>query len=296
MNHKTKPKPKGIILMEEPFHTGVLLEAIAPLKIIRRNEKVITTYDGYTLSSATCSDKYGVLDFSSLIRESIAGLSEAIKPETFSLRIERGIQELKLFGPDMEIDRSVFRKMLVCFSSSNGQHPLMIDAGLFRQVCANGLMAGDGANHFSIRTRHYSMAMTRHLQEFSNRLAHIPESIEQKIRFLRRLEGETISFRECANRLLVKEDATERKTMLRTIERFGRNLLDSPTDGLRNELPETAVPLLTDPVPLLRNATGLEDVVLPKTTAFHCYIELFRNRLHAVNERENRRIAEILIN
>lgn len=296
MNHKTKPKHTGVLLMEEPFHPGVLLEATAPLRIIRRNNRVITMYGGHTLATTACSDKYGVLDFSSLVREYIPGLSEAIMPETFNLRIERGIQELKLFGPELEIDRSVFRKMVVLFSSSNGQHPLMIDVGLFRQVCSNGLMAGDGANHFSIRTRHYATALHRHLEDFTSRLALIPESIEQKIRFLRRLEGETIPFRECAKRLLLKEDATERKTMLRTIERFGSNLLDSPTDGLRNELHETAIPLLMNPLPMLRNGDGYEEVMLPKTTAFHCYIELFRNRHHAVNERENRRIAEILLN
>ena len=282
--------------MEEPFHPEVVLEATAPLRIIRKKKQVITLYNDQTLATITCSDKYGVLDFTGLVRDSITGIADAIKPETFNLRIERGLQELKLFGPELEIDRLVFQKMVVLFSSSNGQHPLMIDAGLFRQVCSNGMMAGDGENHFSIRTRHYAMALNRHLEEFAARLVHIPETIEQKIRFLRRLEGETISFRECANRLLLKEDSTERKTMLRTIERFGSNLLDSPADGLRSELPETAVTSLTNPIALLRDATGFEDVVLPKTTTFHCYIELFRNRHHAVNERENRRIAEVLLN
>ena len=186
--------------------------------------------------------------------------------------------------------------MFVLTSSSNGLSPLMMNVGLLRQVCSNGLMANIGNNDFKITTKHFHITIDSNTKLLTERMNLIEETTAKQFDFINKMESEEISFHKCIENLLLKPNADERKSLFQTLKKFGDNLLNSDTDKLDIPLNENQINSLNNPISLLRNEGDCEDIMLPKINAYNCYTQIFRFAYHFINEKENRRIAEILLN
>ncbi|MEI7594592.1 MAG: DUF932 domain-containing protein [Bacteroidota bacterium] len=293
---KTKRKHIGICLQKENYNQTEIDTLVKPLEIFKRDGKVNTFYADELISQARCSHKYGVFDFGNIVREILPKVENHINPIDFSLRIQSGVQELKLFADKFEINNSVYQKMLVLSSSSNGASPLLMNIGLFRQVCSNGLMAGVGNNDFKIITKHFNNTIELNSRLLTERMDLVEETIFKQLEFINKMENEQVSYKKCIDNLMLKPNTDERKTLFQSIKKFGVNLLSSESDKLDLTLNEFQINALNNPVGLLRNEEGFEDVIIPKINAYNCYTEVFRFAYHFINERENRRISEILLN
>jgi hypothetical protein len=73
--------------------------------------------------------------------------------------------------------------------------------------------------------------------------------------------------------------------------------MESETDKIDNNLlNEKQLLSLINPKQLIFGDELCEDIRFEGLTIYNCYTEIFRYRNHAVIEKENRRIEEILLN
>lgn len=293
---KTLKKKQPVVSIEGEFRTLDIIKNISSLKIEKENGYVVTKLKNEVISLNKCSDKYGIFDFRSFVEKTLPVVSDSFQPQSYKLNIYGGIQDFKVFGEEIRIEDQIFKKMLTVFSSSNGYYSLIIDAGLFRQVCSNGMMASVSKDGFNIKTRHYHKAINEHLLEFEKRMALLDKTFDGQIQFIKELADVKIDFSEFLRKLIVKTDNTERKTMVGVAEQLGKKLLNSQTDKIDvNLLSDRQEYALINPKQLIYGDVLCEDIRLEGLTIYNCYTELFRNRNHAVIEKENRRIEELLL-
>ena len=124
-----KTSKKGIIALDQPFNYNTLKEQLQPLSIFRKGEHVITEYEGKRLAKSVRSNRYGLLDFGPLVQDNLEQIEKIIQPVRYDLKINYGVQELKIYSDKFEDEGEIFQRMFVLFSSSNGTYPMRFDVG-----------------------------------------------------------------------------------------------------------------------------------------------------------------------
>jgi len=295
---KTMETKKSIFqlnIVNQQYNENNINLLLEPLEITKQNGLVVTKYEDKIISRKFCSEKYGVFDFKKITNNLLEDISTYIKPDEFSIRLIGGYQELKILADKFEFENTLFQKMFVLSSSSNGQAPLIINAGLFRQVCSNGLMAAVDNNQVTTRVRHYEQAVANNVEKLKIRLPQIERLFESQMDFIKKMKNEEISFRQCLERLIKKTEVAEKVSMIPVIKKLGNKLIESQTDKLEMQLTENQVKSLKNPIGLLRLEDGYDDISIVKNSIYNCYTEIFRFNFHAVNERENIRISKVLL-
>ncbi len=288
-----KTSKKGVIALDQPFNYNTLKEQLQPLSIFRKGEHVITEYEGKILAKSARSNRYGLLDFGPLVQDNLEQIEKIIQPVRYDLKINYGVQELKIYSDKFEYEGEIFQRMFVLFSSSNGTYPMRFDVGLFRQVCTNGLMLSTSIHKFE--TKHYSTAIKNNVQLLQKTLPDFDEKIDEQLHFVKELKKGEISLQKIYLELLKSKEDEPSKTAMERVKKFSTKLLSSPSDAIQAQLTERENRSLSHPLELAHNASTTKDFSIPKITAYNCYTEVFNRRLHAVNARENQRISEILL-
>ncbi len=98
-----KTSKKGIIALDQPFNYNTLKEQLQPLSIFRKGEHVITEYEGKRLAKSARSNRYGLLDFGPLVQDNLEQIEKIIQPVRYDLKINYGVQELKIYSDKLEI-------------------------------------------------------------------------------------------------------------------------------------------------------------------------------------------------
>ena len=288
-----KKKEKGILLSKEPFHAKQLEDQLKSLAIFKNNDEVITRYNGAILSRSIHSAKYGLFDFGTVVSENLALIESIIQPVQYDLKIRYGTQELKIYSDKFIEDGEIYQRMLILFSSSNGAYPMLFNAGLFRQVCGNGMMVNTRSGIVS-KTKHYKNAIDKKVLELKHSLPSFETEIIEQLNFIRTMKKSTISLRQVYSGILNLKENEPRKVAIERIRLLGKNLLKSPSDAIRFSLDERQQRSLTHPLELVRGESQTKDIELPRIQLYNCYTEAFNRRLHAVNFRENQRIKELI--
>jgi len=294
----TKKKLPDVIINNAAYSNQVIIDNLRELSIQREHQQIITRLSGKTICQITVSDNYGVFDFSGFVSQNLSDFEQLIEPETFSLVIQRGVQQFSILAKEEEVDNEVFRKTLHVFSSSNTYYPLIIAAGYFRQVCSNGLlvpMYGDMS--FNIKSRHFYKVVGSVQEHFSSRLPFLNNQFNSQMKRIIALKNSDISLQEFAHKLNKSglEDQEPRKIIMSNLKSLGRKFIDSTSDSLETgSLDELQLNGVTDPSKFLTQPNEVRDVTIEKFKVFNCYTEIFRNRNLACIERENKRVFEVL--
>jgi len=293
-----KDRKPFVEILNQGYNLDEIEQLISPLKIFKRSNHIITEYDGSKICEKQVSNIYGIFDFSQFLKDGLPYIHDHFNAQYYSLHIERGVQQLKVFGDEIIINKDVYKKVFNVFSSSNGYYPLSISVGLFRQVCSNGMIVPVDQNSFNVKIKHCYRAVESQVEEFHKRLPLIDDTIKEQQTILECLSEEVISLKKMVENLVLKpnKEREHKKTLFDTVKKLGQKFIHSETDSfLVEEYSEEELAFLQNPTLLLEPSLFQQkDLELNKYKLYNCYMELFRNRNTAVIEKENKRILEAL--
>lgn len=296
MPQQTK-KTMKIEIDKTNYDGNVIKENMMKLKISKSGSTILTKYDNHTIYQASCSEKYHVFDFGDFVNDKLSQIESVFEPASFSLKINRGIQQLMFYKDPISIHGENYSPVMLLFSSSNGYHPLILDIGLFRFACSNGLMIPATINEFKIKSRHFHLTLNKKMDQFEKRLPFYPEVIETQTEFINSLQNNSMSYKQFLKQLILKTISEERKTMLKVADQLAKKLIKSESDQVDTTLlNEKEMQGIANPVQLLRGDDNCKDVEIPMFKLYNCYTEIFRFRHGAVLENENKRVTNILLN
>lgn len=261
--------------------------------LIKQNDNTINTfYKDRVINTTFVSDAYQVFDFPSFCLNVLPEIDKFFKPEKGSLRINKGIQELRLVGETFFIGKDEFKKQFNIVSSTNKSKALQINVGLFRKVCSNGMFAGVHGKTNGFKVKHFKTSLPEKLDEFLAHLGDFNIIIDGQKEVLHELENKNVSFVEIVNRIGLDEAGNIKKTNMGKLKAFGKKLLTSESDKLEQLFNEQKY-LLNKPQLALTDNNVL-DVVMPKMTAFNCWTEVYKNYDSPTIKKESTRILEVL--
>lgn len=284
----------SVCLTERTFDSNELFDKVTPLKIFRRNDEIITHYGNEVICKSILSQKYGILDFSNLVQETLPLIESAVQPVKYDLTIRKGVQQLKLYSDKFHDDGEIYQRMFTLFSSSNGSYPMLFNAGLFRQVCSNGLMI-DTSESVSAISKHYTNSIEQKIRMLKKSLPVFENEIQSQLQFLKSLKTETVSLRKIYTGLLHSKESEPRKIAVERVNKLSTMLQKSPSDAIDFQLTFEQRRGLSRPMELVDESKYTADIQIPKIQVMNCYTESYNNRLHAVNWRENQRIKRLLL-
>jgi hypothetical protein len=293
MNKKNQ-KETGILVLKQKFQADSLLKQVEPHHIFRQNGQIITQYGNEIICKSEKSEKYGILNFAELIQTTLPLIESAVKPVFYDLTLRKGVQQLKIYSEKIKDDNEIYQRMFTLFSSSNGAYPLLFNAGLFRQVCSNGLMI-DTSESVSAISRHYTHSIEQKILMLKKSLPVFENEIQSQLQFLRKLKTETVSLRKIYAGLLQSKEFEPRKVAVERVNKLSTMLLTSSSDAIDFRLSFEQKRGLSRPLELVEESKHTADIQIPKIQVLNCYTESYNQRLHAVNWRENQRIKRLLV-
>jgi len=293
MNKKNQ-KETGILVLKQKFQADSLLKQVEPHNIFRQNGQIITQYGDEIICKSEKSEKYGILNFAELIQTTLPLIESAVKPVFYDLTLRKGVQQLKIYSEKIKDDNEIYQRMFTLFSSSNGAYSLLFNAGLFRQVCSNGLMI-DTSESVSAISRHYTHSIEQKILMLKKSLPVFENEIQSQLQFLRKLKTETVSLRKIYAGLLQSKEFEPRKVAVERVNKLSTMLLTSSSDAIDFRLSFEQKRGLSRPLELVKESKHTADIQIPKIQVLNCYTESYNQRLHSVNWRENQRIKRLLV-
>lgn len=291
----TKKNVPYLDIQKRPFEVGGIYSQLESLKIYKQNDCLITKFADTKICEKQLSKVYGIFDFPNVAKRVIPFIEEDFNPIYYDLLIKFGVQQLRIYGDELIINRDIFKKVFVFFSSTNGYYPLQIAVGFFRQVCSNGMIIPIGKQLFNIKIKHYYRSIEQHIAAFEERIPLMQETFEEQKFILESMANQPVSLKETVKKLVQKqgEENLPLLTIQKIVKRLGKKLLESESDKLNiSSFEESQIEIIQNPTLLLKDSEM--DVSLEKYKIFNCYLELFRNSNASVIERENRRIINVL--
>ena len=277
------------------FNENEIRDKMSNLKITENDNVVTTSYFNRVINETKVSNRYGVFDFGTFVRQILTPLQEYFEPQHYLLRINGGFQELRLVGEEITIGKDRFWKMMNILSSSDKTRALQINSGLIRLICTNGAIAADKDEYTGFRTKHYSNSVPEKVEYF---LTKFPELIENFGRQIDTIDSilsfKPVSLKDFANRIAIKEDGEKMPSMITNLKLLTKTLMYSATDKLdTRNLPYEQKRLLWYPDRLL-NKNELQDLIVPAYQLFNCYIEAFREKDSGNIRKETSRVFKVL--
>ena len=264
------------------FDVMAIENELKKMSIFQNEGGVRTFYNDTVISETQVSDKYQVFDFPKFCLDVIPTVTKAFTPEKAILRINKGVQELRLVGETFLLDGEEFKKQLNIVSSTNKSKALQINIGLWRKVCSNGMFASvDGAST-GFKVKHFKSTLNAKLEAFLKRLPEFNNFIDEQKTVLMKLNAENTTFNT-----IVKKLAVVPSNLLK-VRSFSRKLTKSDTDKIIG-LTEVQEKLLQNPVTAL-DPVNIADVEMTKMRALNCWTEVFRNCDSPTIKRETKRI------
>lgn len=282
-----------------PYNESKLLNDLGQLKIEKGEDgKIITTYNNENICTSERSQRYGVFDVHGFVSGILPSINEIFKPEKYSLKIERGIQEIKFFGGLTSLKIGDTVKSLSIMSSSNGQKSLQIIAGLVRVICTNGMVIWEKDQNLQIITKHFESTLPEKIQYFEEKLLDLPIHFDKQIEYINKLNDSPVSLVELANKLIINEKLdTGNNVSPSGLIRF-RLLVDKLRNSETDRLDSTKLTAeqhrllyMSKPMEYLNNKIDIE---VPKQQLFNCYTEIYRDRHTDIIRKESTRIYDLI--
>jgi len=270
------------------FNVSRVKAELKKMAIFQNDNAVRTFYNDAVISETQVSDKYQVFDFPKFCLDVIPVVTKSFTPERAILRINKGVQELRLIGETFILDGEEFKKQLNIVSSTNKSKALQINIGLWRKVCSNGMFASvDGAST-GFKVKHFKSTLNSKLEAFLKRLPNFNEFIDDQKITLLKLNAENITFNTLVKKLVTDKEGEIIPSNLLKVRSFSRKLTKSDTDKIIG-LSEEQELLLKNPESALNPETK-SDIEMTKMKALNCWTEVFRNCDSSTIKRESKRI------
>ena len=277
--------------IEKKYNQSEIIDTLNMLELTQKGNNILTKFDNKMIANTLVSNKYELFDFPTFAGNIVNEIENYFTPESFILKVTKGQQELRLIGESVLINGDKYSKMFNIFNSTDRTRALGMNAGLIRFVCTNGIVIGVEDELSQLKVKHFKSSMPDKVQEFIKSLDHFDINIQKQSETLEQLNGDFVSFKELAGKLIVDKDGIVSANKAMKLRAFAQKLLNSDTDRLEN-LAKEQIELLNNPH--LINDFKKVDIEIPSYTALNCYTEVFRKYDSQVLSRETNRILELI--
>ncbi len=275
-----------------PFDEKKIFENLDHLRIDKKNNLVSTFYYDKLVHEQEVSTRYYAFDFPDFTKSIVSKIDNYFKPVRYRMDINRGIQELRIFGDEVDVNGEKYFKMLSLLNSSNRMKSLQINIGLLRLVCANGMVAAVPGENASIKSKHFHNSLSKKIESFSDKLKRFGIIIDKQLEIISNLNGKMVSFHDIVKGLIYDESKKEMQTSKISLARkLAQNLISSETDKL-DTISSSMNTYLFRPELILYNKK--DDFQVSALNAYNCYTESFRGQDTAKIALETNRILNII--
>lgn len=276
------------VIINKPFELSLITKELNKLKIEQKGLNVLTTYDGRLISNTDVSKKYGVFDFSAFSLGIVNEIENYFTPDTFTLFIGGGFQELRLIGESVLINGDAYQKMMNIVSSTDKSRALSINIGLIRVSNNTGLIAALSNDRAGFYTKHYVFALGEKLAEFVAKLPEFDIFIQEQIKTIEDMVGKTVKFSDFAKKMVLNTKGIVQSTILTKFKAFCQNVRYTT---FAKTLNAEQYRMLYDSKGLVEGKTAV-DFDMPVYEMFSVYMEVFKNLDSSVQKRESMRFLE----
>jgi len=279
--------------IEKSYNQTAIVETLNKLEIEQKGNNIFTRFDNKLIADSTVSNKYEFFDFPNFATNIVKEIENYFTPENYILRINKGQQELRLIGEEVEINGDKYHKMFNIFNSTDRSRALGLNIGLIRFVCSNGMVIGVEDELSKLSVKHFKSTLPQKVDLFLNSLKNFDLNINKQTLALNNLNGRYVSYRELIENLSKNKDGIITANKMNTVRAFSQKLLKSETDKIKN-LKQEQIELLNNPELFTEKGYDKIDVEMSAYNALNCYTEIFRNYNSQILDRETNRILELI--
>ena len=279
--------------IEKSYDQIAIIDTLNKLEIEQKGNNIFTRYDNKLISDSTVSNKYEIFDFPNFATNIVKEIENYFKPENYILRINKGQQELRLIGEEIEINGDKYFKMFNIFNSTDKSRALGLNTGLIRFVCSNGMVIGVKDELSKLSVRHFKSTLPQKVDLFLNSLKNFDLNINKQTLTLNKLNGKYVSYKEIIEKLAKDKKGIITTNRMNKVKAFSQKILKSETDRIEN-LRKEQIELLNNPILFTEKGYDKIDIEMSAYNALNCYTEVFRNYNSQVLDRETNRILELI--
>ena len=210
------------ISLKADFSVETLTEKLNKFSNELQGKNLVTKYDGREICSVEVSKVYYNFDFAGFCKEILSEVTKYFLPESYAIRVNSGVQELRLVGGEVTIDNETYKKMISIIKT----RALTMSVGLVK----NKNRAYSILTTFS--NKHYKSSLPEKIKEFSDNLINFDLNINFHIQTIEDLKSKKVSFKDFIKKMMFKEDNGEFKP-IKTVGLKMRNLGYKLLDNLR---------------------------------------------------------------
>jgi len=269
------------------FDAKEIKNKVSNLNIKRSGNTVVTKINNRVVCETEVSNKYMHFDFGEFISKIIDKIDNYFDPLSYYLTFNGGIQELRVYGKEHQLNGETYHEMFNILNSTNKLKSLQMNIGLLRLVCTNGMVVSVG-DMVSIRAKHYAKTLGQKVEEFNEKMLKYDTSIKKQIEVISALIHTKFLYGEMVKLMALDKDGSWNKNSLTRTKAWSKKMLISPTDSMK-ELNSSQRSMLLVPDRML---TYKNDFDIDAYKAFNCYMELFKEQDSAVIRRETDRFLK----
>ena len=195
------------------------------------------------------------------------------------MRVQSGIQEMRLVGGTVMIDNDEYKKFISIVNSTDKSTALTMSIGLYAKK------RGIYSIMTTVRNKHYKGTLPDKIKTFAEKLVNFNMNINVHIKTIEDLKNKRVSFKDFIKSISFKDDGSVLSTVQLKLRALGNKLYYSY--NIRDNWK-----LLFNPE--ANKFQKYDDFDIDAKTIYDAYMELFKEKDSSIISRETNRIIEAL--
>lgn len=278
-----------------PYSLEKVLQEINQFSVESTHGVVSTRYGEQLKRIANVTSQYKLLNIKSFFNSIIGILSDVMDIETYSFRVDRGIQEISLMSKVVLINGDEYRKAFYILNSTDRTRALRFNIGLYR-VDGQRLVIPVPECITVVRFVHKGKAFETKVDNIYDFVYTFSKVVSRQIEILENLGTSKVSLRKLIGKMLFDEstDVIAGASKNRATA-FCKQLRVHPTDKLNlvdYGISLSDMALLAKPTDFMLHSNA--DFMINAYQALQCYHSIYQGRDVGIISRESSRFMDYL--
>lgn len=275
-----------------PYTKEEVQERIEKFEIRHEGLNISTFYDERLLANVEVSERYWSFDFKNFARSIIEKIGDYFTPNEYTLRINRGAQEIRLVGESVTVKDEEYYKMFNLVNSSDKTRALQMNIGLVHKKSGTSYVLAVENENASVSGKHFFKSLPTKLESFFDVLPEFNIIIEKQIASLNKLAEKEVSLKSLYKKLIrTDDDGVVLASDILRIRMLVKSLKNANIEWLSDEVSQH-VNLLTHYQDFYNSNF---DINVNAKTIMEVFTSIYKNYDSTTIERETRRIFNALM-
>jgi len=278
-----------------PYSPGKVLEEINKFSVESTHGVVSTAFDDRHIRTAKVTSQYKLLNIKSFFNDIIGVLTKVMDIETYSFRVDKGIQEISLMSKIIIINGDEYRKAFYILNSTDRTRALRFNIGLYR-VDGQRLVIPVPECVTVVRFVHKGKEFETKVDNIHDFVYTFSKVVARQVEILENLGNNKVSLRKLLGKMLFEEstDVIAGASKNRATA-FCKQLRVHPTDKVNlvdYGISLSDMALLAKPTDFMLHSNS--DFLINAYQALQCYHSIYQGRDVGIISRESSRFMDYL--